>query len=480
MKRMKIIYYSILVIIILLVTSVYISFAFLTSKNEEHGKLNIVAGTLDYKIESEDLINNEITVEAGQAKKILIKLTSLNSIDSKYELYYTLNNENEDVEVGYSSATSDSISGTIDANGVKKITVIIRNNSDTNTTVTFNAIGGLEKYELVLNQGNSLNQEITLYSCEYTPGTEFVFDYTGSPEEFTVPCSGTYKLETWGAQGGSYCYSYGYNLGSYTAGNIFLNKNQQLYVYVGQSTNTRGVQAYNGGGIGYASNYSASYAETGAFSGGGATDIRLVDGNWNDFDSLKSRIIVAAGAGGSATSGPTRDCSSNNSVEGRSGGGLVGINNLNLIFGGTQTSSGYCSNSNYCGVGSFGIGGNSIVNYHANGGGGGGYYGGAADRSEYKIATSGLKGGSSGSSFISGHNGCDAIKESSTSSNIVHTGQSIHYSGLYFTDTVMVDGDGNNWTTEQGDYTGMPSRDGTSIIKGNSGNGYAKITYLGD
>lgn len=29
--------------------------------------------------------------------------------------------------------------------------------------------------------------------------------------------------------------------------------------------------------------------------GGGATDIRLVSGEWNDFESLKSRIMVAGG-----------------------------------------------------------------------------------------------------------------------------------------------------------------------------------------
>lgn len=308
------------------------------------------------------------------------------------------------------------------------------------------------------------------------------FDYTGDVQEFTTPCSGTYKIETWGAQGGSYCYSYNHNLGSYTAGNITLSQNQQLYVYVGQFTNTQGAQAYNGGGTGYASTYATSYAITGAYSGGGASDIRLVSGNWDDFDSLKSRIMVAAGAGGASTLSFGGTCSTSSSYptrQGASGGGLSGINQ-GSILGATQTQGGTCSSfPNYCSVGSFGIGGNSTANDHSNGGAGGGYYGGAADTSTNLVGTGGATGGSSGSSFISGHDGCDAIVETSTSSSIVHTGQSIHYSGLYFTDTVMIDGNGYNWATEQGNYTGMPSHDGTSIIKGNSGNGYAKITYLG-
>lgn len=64
-------------------------------------------------------------------------------------------------------------------------------------------------------------------------------------------------------------------------------------------------------------------------------------------------------------------------------------------------------------------------------GGGGGYYAGGSGNHV---------GGSGGSSFISGHSGCDAIKESSTENAIVHTGQPNHYSGLVFTDTQMIDG----------------------------------------
>ena len=45
------------------------------------------------------------------------------------------------------------------------------------------------------------------------------FDYTGGEQTFTVPVSGTYKLETWGAQGGSYnSYLGGY--GSYSSGYV--------------------------------------------------------------------------------------------------------------------------------------------------------------------------------------------------------------------------------------------------------------------
>ena len=101
--------------------------------------------------------------------------------------------------------------------------------------------------------------------------------------------------------------------------------------------------------------------------------------------------------------------------------------------------------------------------------GGGGYYVG----NNGDAANSG-----GGSSFISGHNGCDAIKEESTEDNIIHTGQSIHYSGLYFTDTVMIDGNGYNWTTEKSDYLQMPSHVDNTTMTGNHGNGFARITMI--
>lgn len=37
---------------------------------------------------------------------------------------------------------------------------------------------------------------------------EFVFDYTGSEQEFVVPQIGYYKLEVWGAFGGNYTDEY--------------------------------------------------------------------------------------------------------------------------------------------------------------------------------------------------------------------------------------------------------------------------------
>ncbi|EAX89183.1 hypothetical protein TVAG_195590 [Trichomonas vaginalis G3] len=170
--------------------------------------------------------------------------------------------------------------------------------------------------------------------------------------------------------------------------------------------------------------YSYGGGGPGQFGGGGASDIRLLPGDYANFTSLKSRIIVAAGAGGPDTGdlgGPA--------------GSLEGFNsNNNHGNGGTQTSGGrgYVN-------GSFGKGGGnpSKLDASGNGAGGSGYFGGGSSKNSHDY------GGGGGSSFISGYPGCVAITEDSTENSIkFRTGEftSIHYSGLKFEKSLIIDG----------------------------------------
>ena len=334
---------------------------------------------------------------------------------------------------------------------------------------------------------NNMHDAINDIKDNYIPksellGTVWEFDYIGKEQNFVVPIKGIYKIELWGASGGNSTWNGG--LGAYTSGNINFKKNDKVFIYIGGvgqlSTNISGDKTgYNGGGVSY---YSPGYQGAGA-SGGGSTDVRLVNGNWEDFESLKSRIMVAAGGGGGAFSSDK-----NINAFGGAAGGLIAysgsrdtrINYGSVATGGTQITGGVKSGcgTNYCNNntnGSFGMGGNAAPipqsNWWPGGGGGSGYYGGGGGASGYVF------GGAGGSSFISGHNGCDAIKEESTSSNIIHTGQSVHYSGLKFTNTKMIDGTGYDWTTVKGSYVGQPQPNGTTST-GHSGNGYARITLV--
>ena len=313
---------------------------------------------------------------------------------------------------------------------------------------------------------NSIFMAEVTVSAEKCPGQEWTktlevirqFDYTGTEQSITLK-PGDYKMECWGASGSNLTTSV-FGKGAYVKGDVHLNTSKIFCIFVG------GVNGYNGGG-------DANYLET---SGGGATDIRLLGGVWNDFESLKSRILIAGGGGGLASGTTQRGAS------GGAGGGLTGYNgtcpsNRYLTYGrgATQTSGGahgaiestplwYGSTA-----GSFAVGGKGTTRY--NGGGGGGFYGGGGAG----ISSANYTGGGGGSSFISGHNGCNAIHASSTSGNIIHTGQSKHYSGLYFTNTVMIDGAGYQWATVKGGYVGMPNLTDTDVMPGNTGHGQVKI-----
>jgi hypothetical protein len=219
------------------------------------------------------------------------------------------------------------------------------------------------------------------------------FNYTGGAQTFTVPASGYYRLETWGAQGGSYstgCYG-GY--GGYSVGTYYATGGSTLYIYVGGVGLGGGVHSaksggYNGGG-GATSNSDGNSRES---SGGGATHIAKVSGLLSSLSSSISNIIIVAGGGGGGGGNAAIAC-----VIGGSAGGINGSNGTMYYesgsvygygIGGTQTSGGgYYSSVSDGGVGygSFGLGRTAVTD-----GGGGGYYGGGV----------GIYSGGGGSGYI--------------------------------------------------------------------------------
>ena len=312
------------------------------------------------------------------------------------------------------------------------------------------------------------------------------YTYKDSPYEFVVPKTGTYKIELWGAEGGTYenfqksgsdvTTVYG-GKGAYVKGNIVLEKGQRLYIYVGEiGTQLKSELGFNGGGSG-----GETIGHSG--SGGGATDARLVSGSWDNFDSLKSRIIIAAGGGapyGYGYGGTGGAAGGLTGYKGNVGTKTGDLDDPEGGTGATQTSGGSggagtdSSGHGPGNPGTFGIGGSNTFTFGS--GGGGGYYGGGSGGANHQRG--GAAGG--GSSFISGYSGCDAIAESSTSDNIIHTGQPNHYdSTKVFTNSVMIDGNGCDWSTGVAANCGtnQPQPDGT-MATGHSGNGYARITLI--
>jgi len=356
--------------------------------------------------------------------------------------------------------------------GVGKINVTLKQNPLEEMSITFACtlkVNAVERESIIVDE------------IAPTEIQTWEFDYTGSEQEFIVPRSGEYKIELWGASGVK---ELGYLIDAgagYTSGIIRLNRTDKIYLYIGEQafqcipyTSDCNHLAFNGGGKG---GFWTTRNKGMSYSGGGATDVRLVKGEWNDFQSLKSRIMVAGGAGSGRQSNIFA-------------GGLQGYQGTDYTngTGGTQVSGGKASGSGAT-DGRFGIGGNgyvshpTVINNNSGLGAGGGYYGGGGGEGGSAISSpqNHSSSGGGGSSFISGHNGCDAIEEASTEENIIHTGQANHYSGLVFTDTLMIDGAGYKWSDKKEEQVQMPSPDGTLYEEGigHTGNGYAKITYLG-
>ena len=285
--------------------------------------------------------------------------------------------------------------------------------------------------------------------------TGSVYEFSTQQQPYEVHLSpGIFLFEAWGASGHSnMCSGFAEyepkGRGAYTSGILKLKSPKTLYVYVGEKWRGYDYPTFNGNVYNFFS-----------FGGGGATDFRLEKGtDWSTFESLKSRIMVAAGGGAG-------DCYSGGDAGALTG--FPGEGNGLLPTGGTQTSFGKAgqiiSDSRIGYDGEFGIGGSGACRNQqgacdGGGSGGGGYYGGGG--------TAPYGGGAGGSSFVSGFPGCGAIYKNSTKTAIYHSGQPIHYSTLSFSSPSIIPGNEL-----------MPSPHGTSNQIGNSQDGFAKITVL--
>lgn len=187
------------------------------------------------------------------------------------------------------------------------------------------------------------------------------FNYTGSVQSKTLK-PGTYTIECWGGQGGTYS-SYIGGYGGYSKGTITLTEATTVYISVGGAGSSSSTTAgFNGGGTGISSGR----------GGGGATDVRIGQ------NSLYSRVIVAGGGGGAGvTSANANPC-------GCGGGEYGGDGYYNDTTGSYTTGTGRCGGSASQTAGgkawstgtqaTFGQGGNASG--YSCGGGGGGWYGG--------------------------------------------------------------------------------------------------------
>ncbi len=248
----------------------------------------------------------------------------------------------------------------------------------------------------------------------------------GSAQIFSVPYTGKYKLEVWGAQGGDANNSGQGGKGGYSYGEIDLTKGQNLYVYVGgrgtfTDGNAKGDKWKSGGGFngggpihwwqglyvdwGYYKGWLIPPGGVGGPGGGGGTDIRVNDAG------LGSRVIVAGGGGGSAVK-DYFGIAYGGYGGGSSGGGSTGGSwVVSQATGGTQTGVGKGATlqpntdngESYNGYDGYQNEGGDCYGYVTGGGGGGGYYGGGSGGGTQSVGQRIARaGGAGGSGYVGG------------------------------------------------------------------------------
>lgn len=241
----------------------------------------------------------------------------------------------------------------------------------------------------------------------YVPFSQ-TFQYTGNIQTLSIPATGLYKLEVYGAKGG---HNENGAKGGKSVGHIMLKKSTILYIVCGgkgvtsandQYTVKTAAGGYNGGGSGrtYGNPYEGIVG-----GGGGATHIALVTGllkdiGYTDFVTNQQGLIVAGGGGGGNYEWGYNQGTYN--FYGGAGGGLTGGNGSNDASSGATQTTGYA----------FGLGQSNTSG--SGGGGGGGLYGG--------ISNGWNRGGGGGSGWIVGvptieHKGTMYIPETTANVN---------------------------------------------------------------
>lgn len=317
-------------------------------------------------------------------------------------------------------------------NGYCRITVIECSNTALYTRIN-NSIKKATAFYFKLNN----NKMYGVGSANYN-GSVMNFDYTGSVQTATLT-PGRYKLECWGAQGGTYS-SYIGGYGGYSKGTITLTEATTVYISVGGAGSSSSTTAgFNGGGTGISSGR----------GGGGATDVRIGQ------NSLYSRVIVAGGGGGAGvTSANANPCGC--------GGGEYGgdgyYNNTTGSYTTGQNRSGGSASQTAGGItwstgtqATFGQGGNAS-GYSCGGGGGGWYGGGGAYDSD---SDSDGRWGGGGSGYV---------YTSSTAKN--YPNGCLLNSTHYLTNAQTIAGD-TSFTSPTG-----------SAETGHTGSGFCRITNL--
>ncbi|WP_027084142.1 glycine rich domain-containing protein [Cohnella panacarvi] len=262
------------------------------------------------------------------------------------------------------------------------------------------------------------------------PPVNLAFSFSGAIQNYTVPYTGTYNVETWGAQGATGTGGYVSGKGAYSKSVVSLTKGEVLQILVGGQGSNSGSHSGGGGGGTFVAKSGAPVSVAG---GGGGAYLNYYNGTYyhgqptqGSVQSPLTSTTATVGYGG-VNSNPWGYSNSG------AGGGFYGNGETGTVSY-TSASGGKGFNNSGTVVGYGGYGGGGDGNPSTTGGGGGGYTGGSG-------------GNGNNSSYYTGFGG-----------------------GSFFTGT---------GSYAKGGWESMPSPMGVGTQIGQTGNGYVRITKDG-
>jgi hypothetical protein len=286
--------------------------------------------------------------------------------------------------------------------------------------------------EILIQQQNYIrvDNDIIKIRNAFSENGVYEFYYTGSIVEFTVPTSGTYKIEAWGAMGGGGHTPVGPK-GAYSKSFVLLNKDERIKILVGE----KGYPGHDSGNR--------------IYCGGGGGGTFITKGN---------TPLCVAGGGGSLTHDAYSPIQSHACGQSTQLSANFGTGQATLKMGGTASYS--CGGGGFGGDGANGLsgwgkGGYSFIN------------GGARQTSGTSVGTpyGGFGGGASnhGSCGAGSGGGGYTGGSGSNSWSTQGGGGGSYFQGFY-----------NNEVSEaiSGCNQSLPTNPGTNV------NGFAKLTLL--
>ena len=394
--------------------------------------ISITSADINVTDIGDQVVTYSVTDAGGNAnaaiRTVTVQDTTAPSLTLIGDSNFTHNLNTAWVDPGYDAndtldgnlTASVSISGTVDVNTTGSYTLnysvsdIAGNQADINRTVnvapmgpwTFTNAGATGRF------GPTQGQINTSYAGTSLAGAVTINATHQGIQEWTVPASGTYRIEAWGAKGGDVT-GYTGGKGARILGEISLSKDETIFVLCGQqgsnSTFYSAGSAGGGGGsfvskgtdVGSSNPLIVAGGGGGGRHGNGAADGQhgLVTNSGGDTayqggTSGNGGQRNTGNSGGFAGGGFYTDGLQNSGNSGKSGfafrnGGLGGIKQDN--------------GANACADGGFGAGGGGMHNQNQGSGGGGGYSGGAAGH-DGNLSPLGYAHGGGGGSYNSGTN----------------------------------------------------------------------------